>query len=42
MFAPDFGSKKKTARGGNNREIIMLNIETFKKILFEGRNKKSR
>jgi intein/homing endonuclease len=31
IFAPQVGEAKKETRGGHNKEIIMLNIETFKK-----------
>jgi hypothetical protein len=31
IFAPQVGGAKKDNRGGHNKEIIMLNIDTFKK-----------
>jgi len=31
FFAPEASEAKKNARGGHNKEIIMLNVDTFKK-----------
>jgi hypothetical protein len=31
IFAPEASGAKKNVRGGHNKEIIMLNVNTFKK-----------
>ena len=41
IFAPQVGGAKKDARGGHNKEIIMLNVETFKKFCLKAGTKKA-
>ena len=41
IFAPEASGAKKDARGGHNKEIIMLNIETFKKFCLKAGTKKA-
>ncbi len=41
IFAPEASGAKKNNRGGHNREIIMLNIETFKKFCLKAGTKKA-
>ena len=41
IFAPQVGGAKKDTRGGHNKEIIMLNIETFKKFCLKAGTKKA-
>ena len=41
IFAPQVGGAKKDSRGGHNKEIIMLNIETFKKFCLKAGTKKA-
>ena len=41
MFAPQVGGAKKNVRGGHNKEIIMLNVDTFKKICLKAGTKKA-
>ena len=36
IFAPEASWAKKNVRGGHNKEIIMLNVDTFKKLLYNG------
>ena len=40
-IAPQAGEAKKDNRGGHNKEIIMLNVETFKKICLKAGTKKA-
>jgi hypothetical protein len=40
-FDPQVGGAKKDTRGGHNKEIIMLNIETFKKFCLKAGTKKA-
>ena len=40
-FAPSTSGAKKDARGGHNKEIIMLNVETFKKFCLKAGTKKA-
>jgi hypothetical protein len=40
-FAPQVDGAKKDNRGGHNKEIIMLNIETFKKFCLKAGTKKA-
>jgi hypothetical protein len=40
-FAPQVGGAKTDTRGGHNKEIIMLNIETFKKFCLKAGTKKA-
>ena len=40
-FAPPDGGAKKDARGGHNKEIFMLNVETFKKLCLKTGTKKA-
>ena len=40
-FAPQAGGAKKDNRGGHNKEIIMLNVETFKKFCLKAGTKKA-
>ncbi len=40
-FAPATSGAKKDTRGGHNKEIIMLNIETFKKFCLKAGTKKA-
>jgi len=41
MFAPEASGAKKDTRGGHNKEIIMLNVETFKKFCLKAGTKKA-
>jgi len=41
IFAPQVGGSKKDPRGGHNKEIIMLNIDTFKKFCLKAGTKKA-
>jgi len=41
IFAPQVGGAKKSNRGGHNKEIIMLNVETFKKFCLKAGTKKA-
>jgi len=41
IFAPEASGAKKGNRGGHNKEIIMLNIETFKKFCLKAGTKKA-
>jgi hypothetical protein len=41
IFAPEASGAKKDARGGHNKEIIMLNIDTFKKFCLKAGTKKA-
>jgi hypothetical protein len=41
IFAPQVGGAKKESRGGHNKEIIMLNVETFKKFCLKAGTKKA-
>ena len=41
IFAPQVGGAKKENRGGHNKEIIMLNIDTFKKFCLKAGTKKA-
>jgi hypothetical protein len=41
IFAPQVGGAKKETRGGHNKEIIMLNIDTFKKFCLKAGTKKA-
>ena len=41
IFAPATSGAKKDNRGGHNKEIIMLNIETFKKFCLKAGTKKA-
>ncbi len=41
IFAPQVGGAKKDNRGGHNKEIIMLNVETFKKFCLKAGTKKA-
>jgi hypothetical protein len=41
IFAPEDSEAKKGNRGGHNKEIIMLNIETFKKFCLKAGTKKA-
>ena len=41
IFAPEASEAKKGNRGGHNKEIIMLNIETFKKFCLKAGTKKA-
>jgi hypothetical protein len=41
IFAPQVGGAKKESRGGHNKEIIMLNVETFKKFCLKSGTKKA-
>lgn len=40
-FGEKFGGKKKDTRGGHNKEIIMLNIDTFKRFCLKAGTKKA-
>ena len=40
-FGPQFDEAKKDNRGGHNKEIIMLNVETFKKFCLKAGTKKA-
>ena len=40
-FTPELAGEKKDTRGGHNKEIIMLNIETFKKFCLKAGTKKA-
>ena len=40
-FAPEPSGAKKDTRGGHNKEIIMLNVETFKKMCLKSGTKKA-
>ena len=40
-FAPAISGAKKDTRGGHNKEIIMLNVETFKKFCLKAGTKKA-
>jgi hypothetical protein len=40
-FAPEVAGAKKDSRGGHNKEIIMLNIDTFKKFCLKAGTKKA-
>jgi hypothetical protein len=40
-FAPQVAGEKKDNRGGHNKEIIMLNVETFKKFCLKSGTKKA-
>ena len=40
-FAPSTSGAKKDTRGGHNKEIIMLNVETFKKFCLKAGTKKA-
>jgi len=40
-FAPEVAGAKKENRGGHNKDIIMLNIETFKKFCLKAGTKKA-
>jgi phage anti-repressor protein len=41
IFAPEASGAKKVTRGGHNKEIIMLNIDTFKKFCLKAGTKKA-
>jgi len=41
IFAPEPSGAKKSNRGGHNKEIIMLNVETFKKFCLKAGTKKA-
>lgn len=41
IFAPEASGSKKEIRGGHNKEIIMLNVDTFKKICLKAGTKKA-
>ena len=41
IFVPEGSGAKKDARGGHNKETIMLNIETFKKFCMKAGTKKA-
>ena len=41
IFAPEGSGAKKSTRGGHNKEIIMLNIDTFKKFCLKAGTKKA-
>lgn len=41
VFAPEVAGAKKDTRGGHNKEIIMLNIETFKRFCLKAGTKKA-
>jgi polyhydroxyalkanoate synthesis regulator phasin len=41
MFAPGASGAKKDSRGGHNKEVIMLNVETFKKFCLKAGTKKA-
>jgi hypothetical protein len=41
MFAPEPSGAKKSNRGGHNKEIIMLNVGTFKKFCLKAGTKKA-
>jgi len=41
LFAPQVGGAKKDARGGHNKEVIMLTINTFKRFCLKAGTKKS-
>ena len=41
VFAPEASGAKKNARGGHNKEIIMLNVDTFKKFCLKAGTKKA-
>lgn len=41
FFAPEASGAKKNVRGGHNKEIIMLNVETFKKLCLKTGTKKA-
>ena len=41
FFAPEVSVAKKNTRGGHNKEIIMLNIDTFKKLCLKAGTKKA-
>ena len=41
MFAPEASGAKKDSRGGHNKEVIMLNVETFKKFCLKAGTKKA-
>ena len=41
IFAPEHSGIKKSQRGGHNKEIIMLNVETFKKFCLKAGTKKA-
>ena len=41
IFAPEASGAKKEIRGGHNKEIIMLNVDTFKKICLKAGTKKA-
>jgi hypothetical protein len=41
IFAPEVAGAKKDTRGGHNKEIIMLNVETFKKFCLKAGTKKA-
>jgi hypothetical protein len=41
IFAPQVGGAKKDTRGGHNKEIIMLNVDTFKKFCLKAGTKKA-
>ena len=41
IFAPEASGAKKCTRGGHNKEIIMMNIETFKRFCLKSGTKKA-
>jgi hypothetical protein len=41
IFAPEASGAKNDTRGGHNREIIMLNVDTFKKFCLKAGTKKA-
>jgi hypothetical protein len=41
IFAPEASGAKKEIRGGHNKEIIMLNVDTFKKFCLKAGTKKA-
>jgi len=41
FFAPESSGAKKNVRGGHNKEIIMLNVDTFKKFCLKAGTKKA-
>ena len=41
IFAPEASGAKNDARGGHNREIIMLNVDTFKRFCLKAGTKKA-
>ena len=41
IFAPEASVAKKSIRGGHNKEIIMLNVDTFKKFCLKAGTKKA-